>query len=110
MNATGARRPLLWALLPLLLILAVAAAFLASDPLAPFRGSAPPVEELTVERTVLDEHGIGVRVRAGGSEPMRIVQVQVDGAYWSFRQDPAGAVKRMATSSRRSVGFVQERR
>jgi zinc transporter ZupT len=51
-----------------------------------------------VERTVLDEHGIGVRVRAGGSEPMRIVQVQVDGAYWNFRQDPVGAVERMGTA------------
>ena len=96
--ATGVRRPILWALLPLLLIVAVAAAFLASDPLAPFRGSAPPVEELTIERTVLDEHGIGVRVRAGGSEPMRIVQVQVDGAYWTFSQDPGGAVERMSTA------------
>ncbi len=88
-------RPLLWALLPLVLIVAAAFAFLASDPLAPFRGSAPPIEELTVERTVLDEDGISVRVRAGGSEPMRIVQVQVDGAYWQFNQDPGGALDRM---------------
>jgi len=91
-------RPLLWALLPLLLIVAVAAAFLASDPLGSFRGSAPPVEELTIERTVLDEHGIGVRVRAGGSEPMRIVQVQVDGAYWAFSQDPGGPLERLGTA------------
>jgi len=90
-------RPILWALLPLILIIAVAAAFLVSDPLGSFRGSAPPVEELTIERTVLDEHGIGVRVRAGGSEPMKIVQVQVDGAYWTFSQDPAGAIDRMDT-------------
>lgn len=92
---TLARHPIVWVLLPLALIVAVAAAFMASDPLAPFRGSAPPVEELTVERTVLDDHGIGVRVRAGGSEPMRIVQVQVDGAYWNFTQNPAGPVERM---------------
>ena len=91
-------RALLWALLPLLLIVAVAAAFLASDPLGPFTGSAPPVEQLTVERTVLDEHGIGIRVRAGGSEPMRIVQVQVDGAYWTFNQDPAGPIDRLDTA------------
>ena len=94
---TRAGRPWLWALLPFILIIAVAAAFLASDPLASFRGSAPPLEEITVERTVLDEHGIGVRLRASGSEPMRIVQVQVDGAYWMFKQDPAGAVERMDT-------------
>ncbi len=91
-------RPVLWVLLPLALIFAVAVAFLASDPLGPFRGSAPPVEELTIERTVLDEHGIGVRARAGGSEPMRIVQVQVDGAYWNFSQDPGGDVERMGTA------------
>ena len=96
MNAVS--RPILWVLLPLMLIIGVAAAFLASDPLGSFRGSAPPVEELTVERTILDEHGIGVRVRAGGSEPMRIVQVQVDGAYWTFNQDPGGAIDRMATA------------
>jgi zinc transporter ZupT len=91
----GLARPILWILLPLFLIVAVAAAFLASDPLGSFRGSAPPVEELTVERTTLDEHGIAVRVRAGGSEPMRIVQVQVDGAYWTFAQDPGGGIDRM---------------
>ena len=91
-------RALLWALLPLLLIVAVAAAFLASDPLGPFTGSAPPIEQLTVERTVLDENGIGVRVRAGGSEPMRIVQVQVDGAFWAFHQDPKGPVERLGTA------------
>ena len=88
-------RALLWALLPLLLIVAVAAAFLASDPLGPFTGSAPPVEELTIERTILDERGISVHVRAGGSEPMTIAQVQVDGAYWTFDQDPVGALDRM---------------
>jgi hypothetical protein len=91
-------RRLLWALLPLLLIIAVAAAFLASDPLRPYVDSAPPVEELTFERTVLDEDGIGVRVRAGGSEPMTIAQVQVDGAYWDFRQQPAGALARRDTA------------
>jgi zinc transporter ZupT len=95
---TGGGRAILWVLAPLALIVAVAAAFLASDPLGPFRGSAPPLEELTVERTVLDERGIGVRVRAGGSEPMRIVQVQVDGAYWQFSQDPAGSLARMGTA------------
>ncbi len=91
-------RPLLWVLLPLLLIVAVAAAFLASDPLRPFTGSAPPVEQLTIERTILDEHGISMRVRAAGSEAMNIVQVQVDGAYWNFDQDPVGALDAMDTA------------
>ena len=46
-------RPVLWVLLPLALLIAVGAAFLAADPLRTFRTSAPPVEELTVERAVL---------------------------------------------------------
>ena len=67
----GMSRPLAWALLPLALIVLIGAAFLASDPLRPFSAGVPPVEELTVERTVLDGDGIALLVRAGGSEPMR---------------------------------------
>ncbi|MFC5314813.1 metal transporter, partial [Azospirillum rugosum] len=52
---------------PLLLIAAVAAAFLAADPLRPLTGSAPPVERITVERHVLDGDGIALLVRAGGT-------------------------------------------
>lgn len=88
-------RIILWIVLPTLLIVAVIAAFLAIDPLRSFTGSVPPIEELTVERTVLDENGIALRVRAGGSEPMEIAQVQVDGAYWAFTQDPPGDLERM---------------
>ena len=54
------------------------------------RLSVPPVEELTVERTVLDGDGIALLVRAGGSEPIRIAQVQVDGAYWPSRRTRRG--------------------
>ena len=91
-------RPLAWALLPILLIVLVGAAFLVSDPLRPFSAGVPPVEELTVERTVLDGDGIALRVRAGGSEPIRIAQVQVDGAYWTFEQDPPGPLPRLASA------------
>ncbi len=83
---------------PLLLILAIAAGFLAADPLRSLNSGAPPVERLTVERHVLDEHGIALLVRAGGAEPMRIAQVQVDSAYWSFTQDPPGALARLSTA------------
>ena len=55
------------------------------------RLSVPPVEELTVERTVLDGEGIALLVRAGGSEPIAIAQVQVDGAYWTLHAGSAGA-------------------
>jgi len=85
-------------LLPIALIAAIAAGLLALDPLSAFLGSAPPVERLTVERTVLDGDGIRLLVRAGGSEPVSLAQVQVDGAYWQFTQTPPG---RSSASGRR---------
>ena len=91
-------RPLLWALLPLALIVLVGAGFLARDPLRSFSSGVPPAEEVTVERTVLDGDGIALLVRAGGTEPITIAQVQVDGAYWAFTQDPPGPLSRLASA------------
>ena len=84
---------------PFAALLLLIAAFFAYEPLRkPFGGEPPPVEELTVERTVLDERGIAFRVRAGGTDPVSIAQVQVDGAYWRFTQDPPGALPRLSTA------------
>ena len=91
-------RRLLYLVVPGALILLVAALFVRIDPLRGFISSVPPVEELTVERTVLDETGIRILVRADGSAPLRIAQVQVDGAYWTFDQDPPGPLSRLATA------------
>jgi ZIP family zinc transporter len=82
---------------PFIALLMLIGAFFAYEPLRrPFGGTPPPVEELTVERTVLDERGIALKVRVGGTEPLSIAQVQVDGAYWSFAQDPPGALPRLS--------------
>ena len=85
----------------LLLVLVPLAAILGSfvwiaslDPLRGFNNGAPPVESLTVERTILDSSGIRILVRAGGSEAMQIAQVAVDDAYWTFTQDPPGPIAR----------------
>jgi ZIP family zinc transporter len=83
---------------PLAALLLLVAVFFAYEPLRkPFGGAPPPVETLTVERTVLDEAGISLKVRADGTEPVSIAQVQVDGAYWKFVQDPPGAVPRLTS-------------
>lgn len=81
-------------LLPLVILGAAIALFQLANPLALLGVSPPPLEELTVERTVLDDDGIALKVRAVGSEPMRIGQVMVDGAYWRFSLDPPGALSR----------------
>jgi zinc transporter ZupT len=89
------------ALTRLLLVLVPLAAMLGAfvwiaslDPLRSFNNGAPPVEALTIERTILDESGVRLLVRAGGSEAMVIAQVAVDDAFWTFTQDPPGPIAR----------------
>lgn len=97
-----ARRPswtyLIWVALPLAVLGLAVAWLLSSDPLSAFRNGAPPLESLTFERTILGTEGIRVLVRAGGSEPMTIAQIQVDNAYWQFTQDPPGPIARGSTA------------
>jgi ZIP family zinc transporter len=84
---------------PLAALLLLVAVFFAYEPLRkPFGGAPPPVEVLTVERTVLDKDGISLKVRADGTEPVSIAQVQVDGAYWQFTLDPQGALPRLSSA------------
>ena len=87
-----------WIALPLVVLAAALWWVFAADPMRSFNNGAPPVETLTFERTILDDTGIRVLVRAGGSEPMTIAQVQVDEAYWLFTQDPPGPIQRGATA------------
>lgn len=91
---TPARRSLLWLLMPLSLLAATILWLVLTNPFQSFNNGAPPVENVTFERTVLDDGGIRLLVRAGGSKPMKIAQVQVDAAYWQFRQTPAGEIAR----------------
>lgn len=87
-----------WFALPLLALAMALAWIIATDPMRGFNVGAPPVEALTFERTILDDAGMHFQVRAGGSEPMTIAQMQVDDAYWLFSQDPPGEIARGATA------------
>jgi zinc transporter, ZIP family len=89
---------LAWIALPLVVLAAAIAWVIAADPLSSLNNGAPPVEAITFERTILDDTGIAVLVRGGGSEAMTIAQVQVDDAYWSFTMDPPGPLQRGATA------------
>lgn len=90
----ASRSSLWWLLMPLALLLAGLAWIFLAEPLKNFEFGAPPVENLTVERTILDDDGIRLLLRAGGSEPMSIAQAQIDAAYWEFTQDPPGKISR----------------
>ncbi|MDR8391224.1 ZIP family metal transporter [Aliifodinibius sp. S!AR15-10] len=87
-----------WLILPVVLLLGSIALFFATNPLEPLGVQAPPIEEVTVERTVLDEEGIHLTVRVNGSEPVKIAQVLVDDAYWEFTQTPKGSLSRLSTA------------
>ncbi|MHB0952779.1 MAG: ZIP family metal transporter [Allorhizobium sp.] len=88
----------LWLLLPVATLAAAIVWLLQTNPLQSFNNGAPPVENLTIERTILDHDGVRLFVRAGGSDPMVIAQVQVDAAYWEFNQEPQGPIARGDTA------------
>ncbi len=89
---------LLWFGVPLLALILASVWLVTSDWLKAFDTGAPPVEKLTFERTVLDNDGIHLQVRAGGSAELSIAQVLVDDAYWSFRQDPGGELAPLSSA------------
>lgn len=97
-EAAPRRRSLLWLIVPAAALALAIAWLFQGNPLSAFNNGAPPVENLTFERVVLNSDGIRVLVRAGGSEPMRIAQVQVDDAYWEFTQEPPGPLARGDTA------------
>jgi zinc transporter ZupT len=88
----------MWAAIPLVVLLGAIALFVAEDPLQRLGVSAPPVQQLTVEQTRLNEDGIHLKVRANGSKPVSIAQVMVDEAYWEFSMEPEGPIPRLSSA------------
>jgi zinc transporter ZupT len=94
-RAEGLRRSGALFLVPVLALIGLVAVLFLTDPLQNLTAPAPPVEELKVERVVLEPELIRVHVRADGSQPLTVAQVQVDGAYRTFTMEPAGAIARL---------------
>ncbi len=82
-------------LVPVLALIGLIAVLFLADPLQDLTAPAPPVEELKVERIVLEPGLIQVHVMADGSQPLTVAQVQVDGAYRTFTMEPAGPIGRL---------------
>jgi len=83
------------ALLPLVLLAGLLAWIVRSGPAEAVRGEAPPVEVLRIQRIELAPEQITVSVLNDGPDPAKIAQVQVDDAYWSFAQEPAGELRHL---------------
>ncbi|MDW5317586.1 metal transporter [Rhizobium sp. PL01] len=88
----------LWLLLPVTVLAVAIVWLLQTNPLQGFNNGAPPVENLTIERTVINQDGLRLLVRAGGSDPMVVAQVQIDAGYWEFTQEPQGPIARGDTA------------
>lgn len=89
-EAVGVGKVPTWlaALAPVVLLGLVLVGVIAWDPLAAVKDAFPPVEELTVTRTVLPEAGvIELHVVNGGPDAVTVAQVMVDEAYWSYVMD-----------------------
>lgn len=84
--------------LPLAILAALVVFILGGRPFEQLTASAPPVEELAIERVKLLPGVIEVNLRADGSSPVSLAQVQVDGAYRMFDQSPPGPIGRLATA------------
>lgn len=88
----------MWAVIPTAILLGAITLFIIEKPLEQLGVNAPPVQQLKVEQTRLDEHGIHLKVRANGSEPVKVAQVMVDEAYWTFSMEPKGPIPRLSAS------------
>jgi ZIP family zinc transporter len=86
------------ALVTLAAVAVLVAGFLWLRPFTELTRDVPPVEDLAFERVWLDAGGIHAVLRAGGSEPVVLAQVQVDGGYRAFTQDPDGPIPRLRTA------------
>ena len=92
------KRGVIWLLLAVVATAAAVAAFQVGERIGWRDGPVPPVERITFERVRLSEDGIDAVLRAEGTAPVSIAQVQVDGAFWSFALDPPGPIARLGTA------------
>ncbi|MHA1528620.1 MAG: ZIP family metal transporter [Alphaproteobacteria bacterium] len=88
----------IWLALPALALAAILAVILIGRPLDRLSASAPPVEELTVEAVKLTPGLISLTLRADGSLPVTVAQVQVDGAWRAFTAAPGATIGRLASA------------
>ncbi len=86
-------------ILPLVLLTAVLVLFIQLDPMESLTGNQPPVEDLSVERVILNSDGIVMHVINAGPEKVTIAQVLVDEAYWSFNISPANELPRLGRAT-----------
>lgn len=88
------------AALPLILLLAVVAIFLATGAGIQTPAGLPPIEQIEVQRIVLPEPNvIVVTVINSGPDAVTIAQALIDEAYWQFEIEPGATIPRFGTAT-----------
>jgi len=90
---------IIWLVIPLVVLVAIVSFIIVGKPFERLTQAAPPVETLAVESVQLSPGLIELTIRADGSDPVAIAQVQVDGAYRDFTLNPPGPIDRLAQST-----------
>ncbi|HEY2956142.1 MAG TPA: ZIP family metal transporter [Candidatus Eisenbacteria bacterium] len=86
-------------LLPFVLLGALLLALKYFDPVRRLAAGFPPIEELTIQRVILEPGEMIVKVVNGGPEPVTVAQVQVDDAYWDHRIEPGRQIPRLGQAT-----------
>lgn len=87
-------------LIPLLLLIGIIGGFLLLDPLAFFTGRFPPLEQLSIQQVTFPDEGlVRLEVINGGPDPVNVVQVLVDEAYWQHEVRPARQLERLQSAT-----------
>ncbi|MGH7521795.1 MAG: ZIP family metal transporter [Gemmatimonadales bacterium] len=89
------RKTWLWFFLPLALLGFLSLFVVKGGTLSRLARGLPPVEELTVDRVQLTPGHLVVDLVNGGPEPVTVVQVMVDEAFWTHTMTPGRTVSRL---------------
>lgn len=100
MTPSGRGRLVLAIVLPLILLAGVLALIIKFSPAEQLKDpAAPPVENVTVRRVVLNPNELLVTVFNAGPDPVTIAQVVVDDAYWQFSVDEGNELKPLRSAT-----------
>jgi zinc transporter ZupT len=91
-------RTLVLLLIPIILLAGVIALFLSTGGGLDLEPAAP-VEDLSIERYVLEPGSIAIQVRNAGPEPLTIVTVVINDAVWPFNVTPETTIPRLGQAT-----------
>ena len=77
------------ALLPIILLFILLFVFLKFGPLGVFKAELPPIEEIFIQRFILEPEQIFIEIINDGPEPVTIAQVTVNEVFWQYTMEPS---------------------